>query len=142
MTPPRLADQRLCRTCAGIATNFDCTTCGQESELHRGGSCARCTLRGDLTDLLRPTDAGAPAALARLVDLLAGVDRPASVHTWKRNPAVRTCWAASGTGPCPLTMPASTWPHRGVPASTCVSSLPTKVCFRLETLTSRAFRTG
>jgi len=96
MTPPRLADQRLCRTCAGIATNFDCTTCGQERELHRGGSCARCTLRGDLTDLLRPTDAGAPAALARLVDLLAGVDRPASIHTWKRNPAVRHLLSSLG----------------------------------------------
>ena len=96
MTPGRLADQRLCRTCAGIATNFDCTTCGQERELHRGGSCARCTLRGDLTDLLRPTDAGAPAALARLVDLLAGVDRPASIHTWKRNPAVRHLLSSLG----------------------------------------------
>jgi hypothetical protein len=96
MTPGRLADQRLCRPCAGIPTNFDCSTCGEERELHRGGSCARCTLRRDLTDLLRPDAPGAPAALARLVDVLAGVDRPASIHTWKRNPAVAHLLASLG----------------------------------------------
>ena len=88
MLPGLNDDQPICRRRAGIPTDLDCHRCGTEAEHYRrGGICARCALRDDLTVLLAP--AGTPhPALARLLEVLVGVDRPESVHTWKRRRAV------------------------------------------------------
>ena len=103
MLPGLNGDQPICRRCAGIPTDLDCHRCGTEAEHYRrGGICARCALRDDLTVLLAP--AGTPhPALARLLEVLVGVDRPESVHTWKRRPAVRALLAGLGDGSLDLT---------------------------------------
>ena len=103
MLPGLNNDQPICRRCAGIPTDLDCHRCGTEAEHYRrGGICARCALRDDLTVLLAP--AGTPhPTLARLLEVLVGVDRPESVHTWKRRPAVRALLAGLGDGSLDLT---------------------------------------
>ena len=98
MLPGLNDDQPICRSCAGIPTDLDCHRCGTEAEHYRrGGICARCALRDDLAVLLSPAGPP-PPALARLLELLVGVDRPESVHTWKRRPAVQRCSPGSATG--------------------------------------------
>src|ERR1700742_2813072 len=47
------ADPRpVCLSCAGISANYRCATCHAEGQLYRGGQCARCALRDDLTGLM------------------------------------------------------------------------------------------
>ncbi len=98
LLPGRDGSQQLCRSCAGIITDLDCHRCGAEGEHHRLGLCTRCTLRDDLNLLLQPGDRSASPQLARLVDVLASVDRPESIHTWKRNPRVQQLLRALGDG--------------------------------------------
>jgi hypothetical protein len=98
MLPGRDGDQRLCRRCAGITTDLDCHRCGAEGEHHRRGLCTRCTLRDDITFLLLPGNTPVSPRLARLVDVLASVDRPESVHVWKRHPKVQQLLRALGDG--------------------------------------------
>ncbi|MDP9094861.1 MAG: recombinase XerD [Actinomycetota bacterium] len=101
LLPGRDGDRQLCRTCAGIVTDLDCHRCGAEGEHHRRGLCTRCTLRDDLNALLLPP---APRSeLVRLVDVLANVDRPESIHTWKRNPKVDQLLRGIGDGTILLT---------------------------------------
>jgi hypothetical protein len=98
LLPGRDGDRRLCRACAGITTDLDRHRCGAEGEHHRHGLCARCTLRDDLTALLLPRSRSPQPALARFIDVLANVDRPESIHIWKRNPKVRQLLASLGFG--------------------------------------------
>lgn len=102
LLPGRDGDRQLCRGCAGITTDLDCHRCGAEGEHHRRGLCARCTLRDDLTALLLSADS-APPTLARLIDALVNVDRPESIHTWKRNPTVTRLLRGLGDGTIALT---------------------------------------
>lgn len=103
LLPGRDGDQQLCRPCAGITTDLDCHRCGAEGEHHRRGLCTRCTLRDDLNALLLPADTPPTTNLARLVDSLVSVDRPESVHTWKRNAKVDQLLRGLGDGTIPLT---------------------------------------
>jgi hypothetical protein len=76
-------DSPICRDCAGISTNFTCSSCGNEKELARHGRCASCVVRADLTGILRPTDPP-DLRLKRLIEIFANSPRPASVLTWMR----------------------------------------------------------
>ena len=104
MLPGLDGDQPICRHCADIPTDLDCHRCGTEAEHYRrGGICARCALRDDLTALLAPRDARVQPKLRELVEVLCAVDRPESIHTWKRRPAVQTMLASLGDGSVELT---------------------------------------
>ncbi|MCH6470355.1 recombinase XerD [Sinomonas terrae] len=100
--PPHLEDGPRCAHCAGIPHDFHCTRCGTEAEPYRHGTCARCSLRDDLTALLlaEPAD---PAAMGRLVDVLCQAERPESIITWKRSPKVQTLLASLAAGTTSLT---------------------------------------
>lgn len=112
LLPGRSGQRQLCRSCAGITTDLDCHRCGAEGEHHRRGLCTRCTLRDDLTALLLPAGAEHPGrpGLGQLVEVLVEVDRPESIHTWKRNPAVTRLLGDLGTG-------AVTLDHAGLDAA-------------------------
>ncbi len=79
--------ENICRHCAGITSPLECITCGQEDECVRGGQCARCVVRHDLTQLMGNPQPESPAAT--LLDALVSVPRPASITTWMRNPNVQ-----------------------------------------------------
>jgi hypothetical protein len=102
LLPGRDGCRRLCRGCARITTDLDCHRCGAEGEHHRRGLCTRCTLRDDLSSLLIPARTQAPPQLARLIDALTSVDRPESIHTWKRSPQVIHLLRGLGDGTIPL----------------------------------------
>lgn len=89
----------LCADCAGITTQLRCTRCGEEEELYRKGTCARCSLRDDLAALL---PASSPTG-DRLADALTAAARPQSTLTWMRNPAVRALLTQIGELTEPLT---------------------------------------
>ncbi|GAA5159780.1 hypothetical protein GCM10023321_41410 [Pseudonocardia eucalypti] len=91
-----------CRRCAGITTDLDCQRCGVEAEHYRRGLCARCCLRDDLTALLPPAAPPAPP-ISRLINVLCEVERPESIHTWKRNPQVQALLRGLGDGTLALT---------------------------------------
>jgi hypothetical protein len=101
-------DRPECLLCAGIPGNFTCRTCHQEGEPHRRGECARCALRDDLCTILlhHPAD---PAAMATLIEVLCGVDRPESILTWKRNVKILQLSGGIASGAIPLTHEG---PHR------------------------------
>lgn len=98
LLPGRDGDAMLCRSCAGITSDLDCHRCGTEGEPYRRGLCARCSLRDDLTELLLPRDQASQPDLVAFVDVLVGVDRPESIHTWKRNPQVVALLRGLGEG--------------------------------------------
>lgn len=101
MLPGRDDDGRaICRGCAGITTNLECAVCGQEAERFRAGACARCTVRNDLTVVLRP---GADLRLRRLVDVFSAVDRPESIYTYMRGKKAHELLSAIGSRELPLT---------------------------------------
>jgi hypothetical protein len=58
-------------------------------------------LREDLGALI-VDGAADPAAMAAIVEILCGVDRPESVLTWKRSPKVRALLAGLASGEIPL----------------------------------------
>ena len=77
----------ICLSCAGIPGDFTCRQCGAEGDFYRRKTCARCALRDDLTALMID-GARSPQAMAPIVEALCGVERPASILTWKRSPRV------------------------------------------------------
>lgn len=77
----------ICRTCAEITTKLTCDECAREAERFRKGRCMRCVLRSDLTARLHPNDPP-DLRLHRLIRALVEVERPESIYTWLRNPAV------------------------------------------------------
>ncbi|WP_176458612.1 MULTISPECIES: recombinase XerD [unclassified Rhodococcus (in: high G+C Gram-positive bacteria)] len=102
MLPGQVGDSAVCVDCAGIATDFHCRSCGTEAEHYRRGICARCALRDDLTSLLLDNPAD-PAAMNTLVGIFCAVDRPESIHTWKRSAKVREPLRQLATGQIPMT---------------------------------------
>jgi hypothetical protein len=107
--PGRLnhTDQRpVCVTCAGIPGDYCCRNCGAEGEMYRRRQCARCALRDDLTVLI-VEGAADPSAMATIVEIPCGVERPESILTWKRSPTGWALLKALACGDIPLTMRAS-----------------------------------
>lgn len=106
MLPGRSAahgDQPVCVDCAGIAQDYHCSGCGTETEHYRQNTCARCSLRGDLTVLLRVEEArGSETTATKLVAALCGAQRPESILTWLRRDGVRDLLARLATGEIPL----------------------------------------
>ena len=91
----------VCLSCAGIPGNYRCTICHTEGQLYRGGQCARCTLRDDLTALI-VDGAADPVTMATVVEILCGVDRPESILSWKRSATVRALLTGLAGGDIPL----------------------------------------
>lgn len=91
----------VCMSCAGIAGNYRCATCHAEGQLYRGGQCARCALRDDLTALM-VDGAADPVTMGTIVTILCGVDRPESILTWKRSPSVKALLTGLAGGDIPL----------------------------------------
>ncbi|MET3143967.1 UNVERIFIED_ORG: hypothetical protein ABIB19_002069 [Arthrobacter sp. UYEF10] len=106
MLPGRSAahcDQPVCVDCAGITQDYHCSRCGTETEHYRQNTCARCSLRDDLTVLLRVDDArGSEATATKLLGALCGAQRPESILTWLRKPGVRDLLQRLATGEIPL----------------------------------------
>lgn len=106
MLPGRSAahgDQPVCVDCAGITQDYHCSRCGTETEHYRQNTCARCSLRDDLTALLRVDEArGSETAATKLRSALCGAQRPESILTWLRRPSVRDLLARLATGEVPL----------------------------------------
>jgi len=92
----------ICLSCAGIPADFTCGGCGVEGDFYRRKTCARCALRADLTALLID-GARSPQAMAPIVEALCGVERPASILTWKRSPRVHELLTGLASGDIPLT---------------------------------------
>ncbi|MCV7236009.1 gluzincin family metallopeptidase [Mycobacterium branderi] len=91
----------VCLTCAGIPEDYRCRTCDTEGQIYRGGRCARCALRDDLTALI-VDGAADPATMSTIVEILCGVERPESILTWKRSPRVRALLSGLSSGEIPL----------------------------------------
>jgi hypothetical protein len=95
MLPGRAGDDQLCRACAEITTDLDCH--------RRGGLCARCALRDDLTALLAPSPTDVVPVAASLINVLCSTERPESIHTWKRRIQVQELLVGIGDGSLPAT---------------------------------------
>ncbi|QEN17586.1 recombinase XerD (plasmid) [Mycolicibacterium sp. ELW1] len=91
----------VCLSCAGISGNYRCATCHAEGQLYRGGQCARCALRDDLTELM-VDGAADPMTMGTIVTVLCAVDRPESILSWKRSPTVRALLTGLADGDIPL----------------------------------------
>lgn len=97
------ADQPVCADCAGITQDYHCSGCGTETEHYRQNTCARCSLRNDLTALLRVDDSkGTETTAAKLLAALCGADRPESILTWLRSTGVRELLERVAIGDVPL----------------------------------------
>ena len=92
----------ICVSCAGIPGDFTCRQCGAEGDFYRRKTCIRCALRDDLTALMID-GARDPQAMAPIVEALCGVERPASILTWKRSPRVQELLTGLASGDIPLT---------------------------------------
>jgi hypothetical protein len=68
----------VCLACAGIAKDYRCTTCDIEGQIYRGGQCARCALRDDLTALI-VDGADEPVNMGTIVTILCELERPQSI---------------------------------------------------------------
>ncbi|WP_284762932.1 hypothetical protein [Arthrobacter sp. efr-133-R2A-63] len=107
MLPGRSAahgDQPVCVDCAGITQDYHCSRCGTETEHYRQDTCARCSLRDDLTVLLRieQRSAEAKTAAEKLLTALCEAERPESILTWLRDAGVRDLLGRIATGKVPL----------------------------------------
>lgn len=107
MLPGRSQDhgnEPVCIACAGIMQDYHCTRCGTETEHYRHDTCARCSLRDDLTVLLRIDDAalGSETVAVKLRTALSGAQRPESILTWLRRDGVRDLLARLAAGEIPL----------------------------------------
>jgi hypothetical protein len=92
----------ICLSCAGIPGDFTCRECGAEGDFYRRRTCARCSLRQDLTALMID-GAHSPQAMTPIVEALCDVDRPASILSWKRSPRVHELLTGLAAGDIPLT---------------------------------------
>jgi hypothetical protein len=106
MLPGRSAahsDQPVCADCAGITQDYHCSGCGTETEHYRHNTCARCSLRNDLTALLHVNDPqDNETTAAKLLAALCGAQRPESILTWLRRASVRELLERLATGDIPL----------------------------------------
>ena len=92
----------ICLSCARIPGDFTCRGCGNEGDFYRRGTCARCSLRQDLTALMID-GAQHRDAMAPIVEALCRVDRPESILSWKRSPRVQELLTGLANGEIPLT---------------------------------------
>jgi hypothetical protein len=100
---PSHGDQPVCVDCAGITQDYHCSRCGTETEHYRQNTCARCSLRDDLTVLFRVDDAqGSEATATKLLGALCAAQRPESILTWLRKTGVRDLLQRLATGEIPL----------------------------------------
>ncbi|MEV8150092.1 hypothetical protein AB0O52_18350 [Arthrobacter sp. NPDC080073] len=106
MLPGRSAshgDQPVCGDCAGITQDYHCSGCGTETEHYRQNTCARCSLRNDLTALMHVDESdGNETTAAKLLAALCGAQRPESILTWLRPTGVRELLERLATGDIPL----------------------------------------
>lgn len=106
MLPGRTAahdHQPVCGDCAGITQDYHCSGCGTETEHYRQNTCARCSLRTDLTALLHVDESsGKETTAAKLLAALCGAKRPESILAWLRKPGVRELLERLSTGAIPL----------------------------------------
>lgn len=101
---PAHGNEPVCVECAGITQDYHCGRCGAETEHYRQDTCARCSLRDDLSVLLRVDESvpGAETTAAKLVTALCGAQRPESILTWLRRAGVRDLLGRLATGEIPL----------------------------------------
>ena len=100
---PSHGDQPVCVDCADITQDYHCSRCGTETEHYRQNICARCSLRDDLSVLLRVDESRGPETTAtKLLAALCGAQRPESILTWLRKPAVCDLLERLATGEIPL----------------------------------------
>ena len=92
----------ICLSCAGIPGDFNCRGCGVEGDFYRRRTCARCSLRQDLTALMID-GAQHRDAMAPIVEALCRVERPESILSWKRSPRVQGLLTGLADGEIPLT---------------------------------------
>lgn len=92
----------ICLSCAKIPGNFTCRDCGYEGGFYRRGTCARCSLRQDLTALMIDR-AQHRDTIDPIVEALCRVDRPESILSWKRSPRVQELLSGLANGEIPLT---------------------------------------
>ena len=106
MLPGRSAahgDQPVCVDCAGITQDYHCSRCGTETEHYRRNTCARCSLRDDLTSLLRvDEDRGPETTATKLLGALCEAQRPESILTGLRRTGVRDLLQRLAAGEIPL----------------------------------------
>jgi hypothetical protein len=101
---PDHANEPVCVECAGITQDYHCTRCGTETEYYRRDVCARCSLRDDLTVLLRVDESAISREMtpAKLLTALCGAQRPESILTWLRRAGVRDLLTRLAAGDIPL----------------------------------------
>lgn len=100
---PAHGNAPVCVDCAGITQDYHCGTCGTETEHYRQDTCARCSLRDDLTVLLRVDESlGPETAATKLLAALCGAQRPESILTWLRKTGVRDLLERLAAGEIPL----------------------------------------
>jgi hypothetical protein len=92
----------ICLSCARIPGDFTCQDCGNEGDFYRRGTCARCSLRQDLTALMID-GAQHRDAMVPIVEALCRVERPESILSWKRSPRVQELLTGLANGEIPLT---------------------------------------
>lgn len=92
----------VCRDCAGITADFECSRCHTEGHIYRNRTCVRCCVRDDLTTLLT-SNATVAAPLAPFVDAVVAMPRPQSAMIWLRNPSVREILTDLANGRTELT---------------------------------------
>jgi hypothetical protein len=96
-------DKPVCVECAGITQDYHCARCGTETEHYRHQTCARCSLRDDLTVLLHADSTTTiSATAANLLTALCGAQRPESILTWLRDAGVRDLLGRLAAGDIPL----------------------------------------
>lgn len=87
----------VCRDCAGITADFECSRCHAEGQIYRNRTCVRCSVRDDLTTLLTSNETVTPR-LASFLDAIVAMRRPQSALIWLRNPSVREILTGLGDG--------------------------------------------
>ncbi|WP_175460644.1 hypothetical protein [Arthrobacter sp. ok909] len=101
---PAHGNEPVCVERAGITQDYHCGRCGAETEHYRQDTCARCSLRDDLSVLLRVDESvpGAETTAEKLLTALCGAQRPESILTWLRRAGVRDLLGRLATGEIPL----------------------------------------
>jgi hypothetical protein len=85
----------ICVDCAGIVQRFDCSVCGRERVRYRKGTCAECSVRGDLNKIVGiGKKSNGPVVILR--ELLLRGDRPESINGWLTSRNVREALVLMG----------------------------------------------
>lgn len=92
----------VCVDCAGIATSFTCTSCGNEGELWFARTCLRCSLRRRAATVMDNGNGQVPAALGSVLEAIATMADPQAGLIWLQSQAVRDRLTALATGAVPI----------------------------------------